>query len=120
MSWYKPYKKYVCFLTCVHEAGPCETERCLVASGGEGLELTDLGEREEERQGGLRGRQKSKTLIFWEAFEAKMVQQIKLIKENSPGYLDTHTSLQGILTKGDFTDGTLHLMINEYCHSVLQ
>ena len=106
VAWYKPYKKYVCFLTCVHEAGPCQTERCIVASGGESLDLIDLGEKEEERQRGPRGKQKSKMLIVWEAYEAKMVHQIKLIEENSPGYLDTHTSLQGIIAEGNFTDGT--------------
>ena len=49
------------------------------------LDQNDLGERKEERQKGPRGRQRSKTLIVWEAYEAKMVQQVKRLKSTPLG-----------------------------------
>ena len=106
VTWYQPYRNYVCFLSCAQAAGPNGTEKCIVASGGKSPHQLDFGERKEERMRRERDTQMSKTLIVWEAYEAKMVQQVKMVEENSPGYLENHTALKRMISDGKFTDGT--------------
>ena len=38
LTWFHPYTEYVCFLTVLPCSGPCEMEKCMVASGGKGFQ----------------------------------------------------------------------------------
>ena len=103
LTWYEPYKQFVSFLCCISNApGPCGMEKCIVASGGRKLKLIDAREtdKEEKRKCSL------ETLILWEAYEAKTVRQMNLIEENSPGYLESHTTMRNMIHDGKFKDGT--------------
>lgn len=100
LAWYEPYQNFVCFLTCITAAGPCGLEKCIVASGGRSPKPADHGQSYEEASNSCGG------LIMWEAYEAKTLRQMKMIEENSPGYLDNHNTIQKMIQEGQFIDGT--------------
>ena len=111
LTWYEPYRRHVCFLTCVASAGPCGLEKCIVASGGRNpkpVELIDpvnpdTTKKDEERRMSVHT---TGTLIMWEAYEAKTVRQVRMIEENAPGYLDNHSTVRKTIRDGEFSDGT--------------
>ena len=116
LSWYQPYQRHVSFLTYVASAGPCGLEKCIVASGGrhpKPVELVgpvnpDTTKKDGERRGSVHT---AGTLVMWEAYEAKTIRQVRIIEENSPGYLDNHDTVRKIIREGKFTDGTSVLSI---------
>ena len=100
LAWYEPYENFVCFLTCVTAAGPCGLEKCIVASGGKDPKPADQGQSCEEVS------KSCGALIMWEAYDAKTLRQIKMVEKNSPGYLDSHSTIRKMIRDGQFMDGT--------------
>ena len=110
LTWFQPYSECVRFLSLIPSSGPCEMEECMVVSGGKGfvpLMKDDVGPDDEKK-----GEEKPQLqdiageLIVWEAFRARTLQQMKLVEEGSPGFLDTYHSLSTMMRNGDFKDGT--------------
>ena len=106
LSWFHPYEEYVRFLTCIPSSGPCGLEEAMVASGGKGYrplveDLVDISYRNEHS-----GKDYSGTVIIWEAYHARRLRQVKLIEENSPGYLDNYDTACELIRNGGFRDGT--------------
>ena len=108
LTWYHPYKEYVRFLTLIPSSGPCEMEKCMVVSGGKSFIplINDMGPDYEKVDDRGEPLDKAGVLVVWEAFDSKTIRQIKLIEENSPGYLDTHDSVRRMIHNGEFKDGT--------------
>ena len=111
LTWYEPYQRHVCFLTCVASAGPCGLEKCIIASGGRNPKPFEVvGPVNPSTIEGSRERREcvhtTGTLIMWEAYEAKTVRHVKMIEENAPGYLNNHANVRKTISKGKFTDGT--------------
>ena len=109
LAWFHPYKGYVRFLTCIPSAGPCEMEKAMVASGGK--QFRPLVEGLDEDSDKSSKSSESGTLIIWEAYEARTMKQMKLIEQNSPGYLNSHATVRRMIQEGGFKDGT-HMMPN--------
>ena len=107
LSWFHPYRGYVRFLICIPSAGPCEMEKAVVASGGKDFIplVKDLEEKSEEGESSPTNSQ-SGMIIMWEAYQAKTMRQVKLIEQNSPGYLDNHNTVRRMIHQGEFKDGT--------------
>ena len=108
LTWFQPYKEYVRFLTLISGSGPCEKEKCMVVSGGKGFQplVANMGpdyEKLDEKEQPL---DKAGVLVVFEAFEAKTLRQVKLVEENSPGFLDTHNTVRMMIHNGEFKDGT--------------
>ena len=109
LAWSHPYRDYVRFLTCIPSSGPCEMEKAIVASGGKGFrplvegfdQSTTEGNEAPSTTNGQSG-----TVIMWEAYEAKTMRQVKLLEENSPGFLENHNSVRRTIHQGQFRDGT--------------
>ena len=106
LSWFHPYEECVRFLTCIPSSGPCGLEEAMVASGGKGYrplveDLEDISNCDEHS-----GKDYSGTVIIWEAYHARRLRQVKLIEENSPGYLDNYETACELIRKGGFRDGT--------------
>ena len=113
LSWFHPYECYVRFLTCIPSAGPCEMEKAIVASGGKGfIPLVDGLEESFTEEENLSNKQCG-TIIMWEAYDARVMRQVKLIEENSPGYLDNHNTVRQMIHKGGFRDGT-HIVTTSF------
>ena len=101
LNWFQPHNGYIHFLTCIQSAGPCGMEKAILASGGkhfrplvEGLEESNVEKCQSE------------TIILWEVYDALTMQQVKLIEENSPGYLNNHNTVRQMISRGGFKDGT--------------
>ena len=45
-------------------------------------------------------------MILWEVCDALTMRQVKLIEENSPGYLENHNTVRQMISRGGFKDGT--------------
>ena len=105
LAWFHPYSDYVRFLTCIPSSGPCEMEKAIVASGGKGFRPLVEGFTTEGNEISTTNGQ-SGTIIMWEAYEAKTMRQVKLLEENSPGYLENHNSVRQTIHQGQFRDGT--------------
>ena len=106
LSWFHPYEEYVRFLTCIPSSGPCGLEEAMVASGGKGYiplfeDPENISNRYEHS-----GKDYGETVIIWEAYHARRLRQVKLIEENSPGYLDNYDTACELIRKGGFRDGT--------------
>ena len=110
LTWCHPYTEYIRFISCIPSRGPCETEACMMVTGAKGFsspvpiqgstvdfEKTDDTDQPVGKAG---------VLVLWEAFTAKMTRQIKLVEENAPGYLKNHHTVQNMILKGEFKDGT--------------
>ena len=109
LTWFCPYEGYVRFLTYIPSAGPCETEKGMIVSGGKDFKtLVELDmymtQGEKTGSGSVKG-----TLVVWEAYEAKAIRQMKVIDDNAPGHLNSHSSVSQIIQQGKFRDGTLVL-----------
>ena len=108
LVWFHPYGDYVRFLTCIPSSGPCEMEKAIVASGGKGfrplIEGFDQNTTEGNEASTTSGH--SGTIIMWEAYEAKTMRQVKLLEENSPGFLNDHGTVYQMIHQGQFRDGT--------------
>ena len=115
LTWFHPYTEYVRFLTLIPCSGPCEMEKCMVASGGKGfqsmikdLEQTvtsklddkDQGNEDEDDDG------KGGYLVVWEAFQSTTYRQINLINQRSPEMFDNHNTVSQAIREGRFVDGT--------------
>ena len=110
IAWFHPYEGYVRFLTCIPSAGPCGLEKAMVASGGK--QFRPLVEGPNEDTGSKSSSSfESGTLIIWEAYDARTMKQMKLIEQNSPGYLNSHATVRRMIQQGGFKDGT-HIMPN--------
>ena len=113
LSWFHPYEGYVRFLTCIPSAGPCGIEKAMVASGGKGfIPLVEGLEESCTKDESLSSKQCG-TIIMWEAYDARVMRQVKLIEENSPGYLDNHNTVCEMIHKGGFRDGT-HIVTTSF------
>jgi hypothetical protein len=108
LAWFHPYVDYVRFLTCIPSSGPCEMEKAIVASGGKGFRPLVEGFDQNTMEGNEPSATNSQsgTVIMWEAYKAKTMRQVKLLEENSPGFLENHNSVRRTIYKGQFRDGT--------------
>ena len=106
LSWFHPYEECVRFLTRIPSSGPCGLEEAMVASGGKGYRplVEDLEEVSNHNKHS--GKDYSGTVIIWEAYHTRRLRQVKLIEENSPGYLDNYDTACELIRKGGFRDGT--------------
>ena len=103
----EPYTEYVRFLSIVSSSGPCEMEKCMVVSGGEGfIPLVDNMGPDYEKDEMDQPLDKEGVLVVWEAFEAKTLGQVRLVEEGAPGFFDTHYKVRQMIHNGDFKDGT--------------
>ena len=114
VTWYCPYMQYVRFLEPIYSGGPCQSEACMVLSGGKEFNtsmIKGLKDHEEKcsDDAEIEESNESGTMILWEAFPAKMLMQMKLVEDNSSDCLLNHQNLQQIVYLGDFKDGT-HLL----------
>ena len=108
LTWFHPYEGYVRFLTFIPSAGPCETEKAMIISGGKDFKPLVEGMQEKKAETGENDSVKG-TLIVWEAYEAKTIRQMKLIEDNVPDHLNNHSSVSQMIQQGKFSDGTLVL-----------
>ena len=108
LAWFHPYINYVRFLTCIPSSGPCEMEKAIVASGGKGFRPLVEGFDQSTMEGNEASitNGQSGTVIMWEVYEAKTMRQVKLLEENSPGFLDSHNTVCQMIHQGQFRDGT--------------
>ena len=108
LTSFHPYEGYVRFLTCILSAGPCEMEKAIVASGGKRFRslVEGFDHNIMDRNDASTANSQSGTVIMWETYEAKTMRQVKLLEENSPGYLDNHNSVRRMIHQGQFRDGT--------------
>ena len=108
LACFHPYSDYVRFLTCIPSSGPCEFEKAIVASGGKGFQplVEGFDQSTTERNEALFTNGQSGTVIMWEAYDAKTMGQVKLLEENSPGFLENHNSVRRTIHRGQFRDGT--------------
>ena len=108
LTIFHPYDEHVRFLSVIPNAGPCEIDKCVVISGGKGFRSQVKGLGPDYNQLDNMGQPQGKKgiLVFWEAFEAKRVQQMKLVEENAPGFFDTYDSIRQMIHRGNFEDGT--------------
>ena len=108
LTWYRPYSEFVRFLTVIPGSGICEMEKSMVLSGGKCFHplADDMGSDSEKLDDKGQSLDRAGVLIVWEAYEAKTMRQMRLVEENSPGYLDTHGSVRQTIHNGEFRDGT--------------
>ena len=88
----------------------------MVVSGGEDFQspVAFIGESEDyvprdEMGHVIEKADNAGTMILWEAFRSKSLQQMCMIQEEGAEYLDSHTRARSILRHGEFHDGT-HIM----------
>ncbi|MCG8626455.1 MAG: hypothetical protein MJE68_31205, partial [Proteobacteria bacterium] len=84
-------------------------EKAIVASGGKGFRPLVEGFDQSPTEGNETSTTtngQSGTVIMWEAYEAKTMRQVKLLEENSPGFLENHNSVRQTIHQGQFRDGT--------------
>ena len=116
LTWFHPYPECVRFLAVLPCSGPCEMEKCMVASGGKGyqsmiedldhtvtanVDKIDVVSKDDSGNG--------EYIIVWEAFTSRTYQRIKLIEESVPGLFDSHQTVGIKIREGGFVDGT-HLL----------
>ena len=114
LTWYHPYSSCVHFITAIPCAGPCEKEDCMIVTGANSFRSPIPPERDVAKQvedfpdHDPMDQQSGSVLILWEAFRARMTQQMKLIEEKSPHFFNNHGSIRKVIrTKGlEFLDGT--------------
>ena len=120
LTWFHPYTEYVCFLAVLPCSGPCEMEKCMVASGGTGFQsmIEDLDNtvaaKVDEKSNVLKDDLpdgKGGYLVVLEAFTAKTYQQMKLIEENVPDMFDNHQTVSSKIREGKFVDGTHNMQV---------
>ena len=111
LTWFHPYTECVRFLAVLPCSGPCEMEKCMVASGGKGFQsmIEDLDHTVAEKSNVLKDDLpdcKGGYLVVWETFTAKTYQQMELIEENVPDMFDNHQTVSIKIRDGEFVDGT--------------
>ena len=52
----------------------------------------------------------SGTVIVWEAYDVKIMRQVKLIEKKSPHYLDNHNTVQQMIREDQFQDGNSNIL----------
>ena len=111
LTWFHPYTECVHFLTVLPCSGPCEMEKCMVASGGEkyqsmikDLDHTTAAIIDKDKDDLLNV--KGGYLVVFEAFSSKTYRQMKLVEENVPEMFDNHQTVGNIIHEGEFVDGT--------------
>ena len=116
LTWCHPYTEYVRFIACIPSSGPCETEACMVITGAKEFcspvaKLRNIVDFEENTDDKGQPIGKAGVLVLWECFTAKMTQQVKLVEEHAPGYLENHHTVGEVIRRGKFKDGTqiIHL-----------
>ena len=121
LTWFHPYTEYLRFLAVLPCSGPCEMEKCMVASGGKGFQsmIEDLDHtvaaKVDEKSNVLKYDlldSKEGYLVVWEAFTSKTYQQMKLIEENVPSMFDNYQTVSSKIREGEFVDGTHILKIS--------
>ena len=76
LSWFYVFEDYICFITYIPSSGPCGREQCMVANGGKNIKpLVPLCKSKHTIEGG------ASHIVIWEAYNAKTIRQIKLIRE---------------------------------------
>ena len=101
VTWYHCYSQFVRFLVSIPSDGPCYTEQCMVVSGAKGFQQAVPHVLEEKKT----AHAETGTLILWEAFPAKMAEQVKQIEERSEQFLKNHKELRTVVQTLDFKDG---------------
>uniref|UniRef100_A0A1X7V3V1 LRRK2 beta-propeller domain-containing protein n=1 Tax=Amphimedon queenslandica TaxID=400682 RepID=A0A1X7V3V1_AMPQE len=107
---FHPYTQHLRFLITVPCEGPCQKEKCMVVSGAKGFQsplegypLDDFPQTEEDKSQSL---DNSGVMILWEAYSGATLRQMKVIEEESPGYLDNHKTVARMIKKLQFKDDT--------------
>ena len=107
LTWFHPYTECVHFLTVLPCSGPCEMEKCMVASGGKEYQSMIKGldnivaanaDHLPNGEGGY--------LVIFEAFSSKTYRQIQMIEENVPEMFENHRTVSTMIHEGKFVDGT--------------
>ena len=115
LTWYHPYTGFIRFITAIPCVGPCDKEECMIITGAENFRSPippdkNLVKEEDLPKYNEKGLPSGNAgiLILWEAFRARMIQQMKLIEENSPHFFNNYESIQKMIcTQGlEFNDGT--------------
>ena len=115
LSSYHPYNGYIRFITAIPCAGPCEKEECMVVTGAKNFRSplpsdSAVKDQEDYPKHDEKGQPSDNAgvLIVWEAFNAKMTRQIKLIEDKVPQFFNNHDSVRKMIrTQGlEFKDGT--------------
>ena len=104
LTWYHPFTTSVQFITAIPCTGPCKKEECMVVTGAEKFSCPLPEEfRKINHPSNANG-----VIILWEAFNAQLLKQVKLVSEKGPSMFNSHKSLQAILQKEElgFIDGT--------------
>ena len=108
LTWYHPYSDAVNAITAIPCSGPCKKEECMVITGAKCFRspLPPNNPIQDEfitKYDGASG-----AVILWEAFDAKLTRQMKLIEEKAPHMFNNHESIKEIIrTPGlKFSDGT--------------
>uniref|UniRef100_A0A1X7UGT6 non-specific serine/threonine protein kinase n=1 Tax=Amphimedon queenslandica TaxID=400682 RepID=A0A1X7UGT6_AMPQE len=85
-------------------------EKCMVVSGAKGFQsplegypLDDFPQTEEDKSQPL---DNSGEMILWEAYSRATLRQMKIIEEESPGYLDNHKTVARMIKNFKFKDDT--------------
>ena len=114
LTWHRPYTQYIRFLEAICSEGPSQSEACMVACGAKEFNTSMIQTLRDYDTLDEKGRKtdQSGAVVLWEAFPAKVLEQVKLVEENSSDYLSNHHNLRRIVRQGDFKDGT-HLLQKE-------
>ena len=110
ITFFHPYTQYLRFLITVPCEGPCQKEKCMVVSGAKGFQspfngypLEDFPQTEEDKS---QSADNSGVVILWEAYSGATLRQMKIIEEESPGYLDNHKAVARMIKNLQFNDDT--------------
>ena len=110
IMFFHPYTQYLRFLITVPCEGPCQKEKCMVVSGAKGFQsplesypLEDFPQTDEDKSQSL---DNSGVVILWEAYSGATLRQMKIIEEESPGYLDNHKTVARMIKNLQFKDDT--------------
>ena len=104
LTWFRPYKEYVRFLTYLHCNDPYHSEKAVVVSGAKEFIPSMVAglNKDVPSPSNL-----AVTLVMWEAFPAKQCRQMQFVNDNATCFTADEAEMAVTITKGGFNDGIL-------------
>eukprot|EP00731_Ephydatia_muelleri_P037524 Em0495g5a len=104
LTWFRPYKEYVRFLTYLHCNDPYHSEKAVVVSGAKEFIPSMVAglNKDVPSPSNL-----AVTLVMWEAFPAKQCRQMQFVNDNATCFTANEAEMAVTITKGGFNDGIL-------------
>ena len=106
LTWFRPYKEYIRFLTCLHCNDPYYTEKAMVVSGAKKF-IPSMVAGLNCNKDMLSSSNLSVMLVMWEAFPAKQCRQMQFVSDNPTCFAADKAEMAVMINKGGFNDGIL-------------